>query len=714
MATQTLPTRATAAKFTFCLSALALFIMVEGALLGHFIHKDARPPSWDQSVHLEIAHDVRDNLSAGRLSEIWFAPPKSGMPPFPPIYQTLTSAAYFSADPAHAALWVNIIYFALLAVSLFMIAWYFLPDERALACTLLFCAAPGIQELLSTQLVDLAVCAWVAAAYWALLASVEFTHWIGALAFGFAFGVGMLHKWSYFMYFFPAYLLALRGLGMPKARGPVLAAAGVAVIIAGPWYFSNLILLPSRLIQASTDFAVPFWLPSAWTTYPLQALYALGPILFGLGLVGLLAPQYPRRPGHAWIVFYWLFFSYAFWTFVPNRQIRFLLPALAPLSLALVATWQKPIVWGAVALQLIMAVNYFFGWIGPFRIPMPVAAVEFFSQRPPDPASWPLRDILTRIENERDTTREVTNVTLVANDVYFNAPSFHWLQEVLGVKHTRLRGVNARLCELSEFVLLKDPHLGPAGVIGGLPEAAAQIKDPKGWFSACYEETGQWKLPDGDSALLFRQRRGRPAPTARPRLEAKSWKIGQLQFTGLKIAFGTWDPRLSAYETARADAATVEQRGLILRGVSADVEGFSYAPLDYDRAGGARFNDIRVLRLDRVRVQSLQIDAADLAHFLALRVPGLEVENLTLDQTARVDGRFKGIAVSLEIAIDVDHVAQTLSARVVSAHAFGLPVPTMLFKPIKELQVSLAPNPETPFYIDLPSVTLKNGRLTVP
>ena len=37
-----------------------------------------------------------------------------------------------------------------------------------------------------------------------------------------------------------------------------------------------------------------------------------------------------------------------------------------------------------------------------------------------------------------------------------------------------------------------------------------------------------------------------------------------------------------------------------------------------------------------------------------------------------------------------------------------------MFREIKELIIPLYPNPETPFIIDLPSLTIKNGRLTVP
>src|SRR5476649_1345024 len=195
------------------LLGLAAFLAVQALLLRHFIRVDTRPPSWDQSTHLEIALDYREALGAGRCGDAWFLAPKPGMPPFPPAYHLLLRGAFDSPDPAHAALWLNWFYMAVLSISLFGISWRFLPDSRALAATLAFCAAPGLQDLLTTQLVDLAVVAWVAAGYWALLECAGFTLWLPSLAFGALYAVGMMHKWTYFSYMLPAYLIAGRALG---------------------------------------------------------------------------------------------------------------------------------------------------------------------------------------------------------------------------------------------------------------------------------------------------------------------------------------------------------------------------------------------------------------------------------------------------------------------------------------------------------------------
>jgi 4-amino-4-deoxy-L-arabinose transferase-like glycosyltransferase len=264
---------------TFVLSALGLviFLAFEAVLLRYFIQTDRRPPSWDQSVHMEIALDYREAISAGRWGDFWYLAPKSGMPPFPPAYHLLLRGAYDSNDPAHAALWLNWFYMAILAVSMFGICWRFLPDSRAIAATIIFCAAPGLQDLLTTQLVDLAIVAWVAAAYWALLESEGFVNWPASIAFAVLHAVGMLHKWSFFSYMIPAYLVAVRATRDRDARLIVMVAVGLSVLLSAPWYWSHLALLPTRLVQASSDFAIPFWKQGAWAAYLIQSCLSLGP-----------------------------------------------------------------------------------------------------------------------------------------------------------------------------------------------------------------------------------------------------------------------------------------------------------------------------------------------------------------------------------------------------------------------------------------------------
>ncbi len=701
---------------TFVLSLLGVvaFLALEALLVRHYIRTDTRPPSWDQSIHMEIALDYKEAVHDGRWGDLWYLAPKPGMPPFPPAYHLLLRGAYASSDPARAALWLNWCYMAVLAMSLFAVAWRFLPDGRALAATLAFCAAPGLQDLMTTQLMDLAVVAWVAAAYWALLSCEGFTLWLPALAFSLLHALGMLHKWSYFSYLLPAYVLWARSLSDPRARWKALAAAALSLALFLPWYWSHLALLPSRLVQASADFAVPFWKGDAWLSYLRQSCGSLGPLLWALGFVGLLSPRYARHRENGWLLASWVFFSYVFWTVVPNRQIRFLLPGLAPLGVALASSWPAFASWTVAAIQVLGAINFAFGWVGPLRVNMPLMPLSFFENRPPAREDWKIEEILRRIESERDPTRPLTNVTLVANDHYFNAPTFHWTQRRLNLPHVRMRGVNKRLCELSEFLLLKDGVIGPAGVIGGLPEAATIVKDPDSWFPRAYKESARWMLPDGSTAVLYRQRRDRKRPVAQRRLVYPSFEAGMARARSLSLDFGAWDPALGAWKTTRVKAVQAEVRDLVVRDIEAELEGFSFTGFSQGGRGAFGWNDLRLMRLTRLKIKSLSIDEDDLSKFLEKRVPGLLVTALKLDGTLTASGSFRGKSFFVEAVPEFDPAARRLRVNVLTLSFMGTPLPPALLRPIKELGFSLDPTPETPFYIDLPSLTVKDGRLSVP
>lgn len=704
------PQRPSRKTLVLSLLGLAAFLAVEALLLRHYIRTDARPPSWEQATQLQLALDYREAPAAG-LGGFLTMKPKPGMPPYPPAYPWLLSG---SAEPARAALWFNWAYMALLAVSLFAISWRFLPDARALAATLAFCASPGLQDLLTSRLVDLSLVALVAAGYWALLEADGFTVWLPSILFGVVFAAGMLHKWSYLAFMVPAYVIFFRALGDRRARLPLLAATALSAALFLPWYWSHLTLLPAWLARSWAAGGPSFWKGGAWAEYLIQANGALGPLLWALGFISLLAPQYARRRENAWMIAYWVVFSYVIWTVVPDRQIRFLLPGLAPLGLAMAATWPPAVSWTVTAFQLLCALNFFFGFVGPLKLATPLVPMTFLENHPPLKADWKIEDILRRVETARDPSRPITAVAFVADDESFNAPAFRWMQRRLRLPHTQLRGVNKRLCELSEFLLLKSGKPAPGGKAEALEKAAKAVMDPDGWFQNSYQIVQNWSLPDGTTAELYRQRSMRRRPAGGRKLSYMFFEAGKTQVRGLNLDMGAWDPRNSAFPLVMLSADRVDSQGLSLRGVTADLENFSFVPLYEGGLGDYAWDDIRLMRLDRVVVRSLQVDAADVKKYVEKRVPGLQLGGLTLDGTVKASGVWKGRPVAVEASLELDREARRLRLRVLSASYMGISIPPAFFAPIRALDLSLAATPERPFDVELPGLTIRGDRLTVP
>lgn len=693
---------------------LAVLMAWQALTVRFYEKREKRPPAWDQAIHLEIALDYRNAIQQGRLADAWHLQPKPGMPAFPPLYHLGLYWVHGTDNPAGMALWLNWFYMAVLCLSLFAICWHFRPDETALAATIAFAASPGLQELLTTQLVDLAVVACSAAAFWMLLKCDDFKSWGWSLGFGLAFAVGMLHKWSFFSYMIPAYLVGLRALSQARSRWKALASLGLSLVLFGPWYWSHFPLLLPRLIQASADFAVPVWKGGAFFTYLLASADAFGPPLWLLAWIALAVPVWRLHWEQGWLVLVWTLASYVFWAIVPNRQMRFLLPGLSGMAAVFAGAWPAALVWSVAAYQVLAALNYAGGWMAPLKLPLPYKELVFLESAPPRADDWKLSDILRRAQELHRPEFLVANLVLVANDRYFNGPGFVWTQKRLGLKDVRLRGVNRRLCEFAEFVLLKTGSLGPPGVIEGLPAAAGVIQDKASWFSLAYAPAAEWPLPDGSKAVLYQQKRLSAAPFRGSSVRFQFYENGALKAEDLKVELGPWDAVQGVYSRVKVTAKSISLRGLVLTRAALELEGAALVPAGAVRSANVSdWEDVRFLRLRRLTVRSAEVSAADLGRFLEERVKGLKIARLELDKTLRVEGSFGAFAAAGEVEIVRDE-AKRLKFTVKDARLGVTPLPASVLNRIKELTVSLDPNPETPFAIDFPGLTVKNGKLTIP
>lgn len=694
------------------LLGLCAFLAWQALAIRSYVKIDTRPPAWDQAVHLEIALDYRHALAQGRWQDIAHLAPKPGMPPFPPLYHLALAKLYDPAQPASSALWLNWFYLAALAICLFGISYYFRPDGTALLAAVIFCCAPAVQELVYTQLIDLSVVACSAAAFWVLLLSEEFRSWAFSLAFGALFAVGMMHKWSFFSYMLPAYFLWFKALGDRRSRWQAAAAAAVALAGFGPWYAVHLAVLVPRLVGAASDAAVPVWQGGAFFTYLFQMGDGLGPALWVLGLIGLLTAHYRRRSERGWLVVAWVVGSYVFWAVVPNRQLRFLLPGLPGLAVVCAAAWPDALLWAVAAFQVVTALNFTAGWIAPVSVSLPMASVTLFPSQPPRAQDWQIDSILADAAKRAPPAQPVDNLTLVANAPRFNGPTFTYELKRLGLPGLHIRGVNKRLCEFSEFVVLKGGSLGPPSVIGGLPEAAAAIQEKGGWFSKGYENVGSFELPDGSSATLF-QRRHLTAPPFRSRkTRYQFYDNGSLQAQDLRVDLGPWDPASGTYPLARIAAGQLKLRGLKVDHAAVELEGLSL--VSAAKPPAAEWDDVRLLKLKRLKVDSLSVDAADLKNLLEHRVHGLTVQSLRVDQTLKVQALYGTLSLTLELRPELQAQPAALLLHLVDARVGVTPLPSMLTSAFQTIPVSFEPNPETPFEIELSSLTLRDNRITVP
>jgi len=625
------------------LAGLAALLAWQLAALSCYIALDRRAPAWDQANHLEVAWKYFRWAGQGRWSAIWRYAPNGTMPPFPPLYHLALACVYrFTQAPA-AFLWVNGLYLVVLAVSVYALGRQLSGPLAGLAAAALIVCSPLVQELLRTQLVDLALMACVAAAYWALLACDEFQDAGRSLLFGLACGVGMLHKWSFFSYLLPAAVVWARALHRPGARRHALLAALLGVGMAAPWYLIRLPLVLVRLTQATSDFVVPFWKGGAFFLYVGMARAGLGLPLFILGAWTLWRAWRSRQAARR-LLAAWALVSYVFWALLPNRQPRFLAPGLSSLAVVAAAA-PAPVLWAAAGYQAF-------------------AAARGSTELSPRSEDWRAADVLAAIDESRSPRLQA--VSIIANAERFNKLDFIWYADLAGMDRVAFRGVNDIPWELSDWVVFKTGALGPDAVTREFLPAQAAIERRGGWFSRAFEERRRWSLPDGSAAVLYGRRRLKDAPL-QGAATGPVYFSSLLQAPSASVTPGAWDRASGAYRSVTIEAPLARAAGLDIAGLRLRLDDALVLPDVEDGAPG-----FKVVRIGRAEVLSASVTDAALRRRLPSRLVG--VRELALDGSIRASVSLKGLPVSAEVAIEnaPDYPCRAVPRRLALA---GVPLP---------------------------------------
>lgn len=689
-------------SFRWSAAGLAIFLAWQAFSLRTFIREDTRPPAWDQANHMEVAWKYFNAAALGRWGDIWRYTPNSKIPPFPPLYHLGLSLSYGSENPAGAALWVNWLYLALLAVSVFGLARECRREDVAAAAAVIVACCPIVQALLRTQLVDLPLTAVTAAAYWALVRCDGFKSRRGSLVFGFAFAAGMMHKWSFFSYLFPAYYVWFGAARARASRANALAAAFLGLALSLPWYLIRLPLVMIRLTQASSDFVVPFWRGAAFFRYFLDMPSALGLPFWALACFAAWSLRRDqRRPVR--LALAWALSSYLFWALVPNRQMRYLLPGLSGLGVLAAAALPKPLVWILAAYQIFLAVN----------------------QGAPAREDWKIAELLRSVGARRPARLPFATLSLVSNDACFNKLNFIWYADTLGPTGLQVRGVNNIPWELSPFVLLKTGSLAPPSALENLPQAAAIIVRPRGWFSRAYGLVERQPLPDGSEALLFQQKRLADAPfRAGARLRLPIYFSASMEIPQAVVVLGRWDRKRSAYDRVLVSAPRAVVRGITITDLRFEVEDAVLVPdVDGDKPDGAR-----LLKVGKVTVRSASLKSRAIRE--ALEHVGLSVRGLTLERTAQISISAKGLSASAEIRMGRGDDSHRCRADLLAARIGSIPLPARAMLrygangPLFDLEISregtttirtvFGLSRTLPFVVDVPGCSVHDGRITFP
>ncbi|MDE2292810.1 MAG: hypothetical protein KGL53_12070, partial [Elusimicrobia bacterium] len=431
------------------------------------------------------------------------------------------------------------------------------------------------------------------------------------------------------------------------------------------------------------------------------------------GAVGLLVPSMRRRTGDAWVLPAWFAAALVFWTLVPNRQLRYLMPAVTPLAILAMSPWPRSVKAAVCAVALASAWNYPRGLLPSLDVDVALP-LTLFTVEKPQGGGWPLAEILRAAQGMRQPGPPFSDLAFVANHPSLNGPTLNWERKRLGLAGLRIRGVTKRTTELSEFVLVKTGSLGPDSVTGQLPDVQKVMLDPTRWFQRGWREARRWPLPDGTSAVLFQRRRLKEPPDPSRSEHLDYYEEGSFKAEGMDIAFGRWDPSQGDYPDVSVRARGLTLRGLAVTGVDVGLRDLAFISADESQQKHPDpLSEPRFTRLDGVRLRRAAVSADALAAFITACVKGITDVAVTMDGgVVSARGKWRGVPVALSLAPRVLPEGKGLEVETREAAVAGVPLPVGLLG-ARRFVLPFKPTGELPFTLSVGPLKVDGGRLTV-
>jgi len=479
------------------------------------------PPIWDMAHHqlhgLYYLQAWRSGEFIERFSEITNY--------YPPLYY-LQEAVLMGLWPRtqFLAFLANLPGVLLLSYCTFRIARRYAVSEPWLA-GILPLLMPMVAWTSRETLLDVPLSGWVAAGVLLILQSDMFVKPAWSALFGLVFAFGMLTKWTFVAFLAFPIMLALV-LSQHKLRSALhLVVAGV---IAAPltlsWYWPNVGPLLARFAltaSAGTELEKdPGWSSLAgWLYYPrcLLSYYLYLPlaVLF-LAAVVLLVRN--RGRSQLALVWAWLLGAWLLLTLLDAKDPRYVMPLVAPVSIILLAGWAERrrvvlLIGGIAALQFLLVsfnilsrpVTLAFLHKNDSDYSSLSREVVFFQTSyfdvagPPRRQDWRVTELLgalpsgARVGFIPDMARFHPGVLLL--------PALHEGRQLTFFR-VGLGPDWSGVLDSCDYVIGKTGSQGISYITDFNDEAYARIA------AEAWPRVGQWSLPDGSMAIVWRNPRG--------------------------------------------------------------------------------------------------------------------------------------------------------------------------------------------------------------
>ena len=361
---------------------------------------DIRPPSYDQGLHLFRTFNYWEAMSSG--SEDWWQDILNVEPFYPPFYHlSLIPLSLIFGFTLDTGVIGNSFYMVIMALSIYGIGKILYTRNAGLIAAFLVSCYPIIVSMSREYIISVMLMAMTTLVYYLFLKSENFENKKYSILFSFIYAVGLMVKWTFFIYTLPAVLAGLWGakisfrdrmiqfsyyIGMIAALLIVplfiliigdhrwiplalefllilaliksfprvslsaqkainlISLSCISILICFPWYAHNLI----NILIGMSKFAFPGFDPEGanvtWSYY-IEVIS----IHMGNPLMIIFASTFFyyifKKDQINWIVLSWALFPIVVFTFVDNKGLRYTMPTLPAMALvtAVVLTQVKNI-----------------------------------------------------------------------------------------------------------------------------------------------------------------------------------------------------------------------------------------------------------------------------------------------------------------------------------------------------------------------------------
>lgn len=495
---------------------------------GVWLWLDASSPSYDKAAHARFAlqflrlFEEPWRLSLTRLLEV-----TQYWPPFFHVSSVLVTLPFGFSVTGVAA--TNFLFLPVAVASLFGLGRRLFDEWTGAGAVLLTLAYPIVYALARTVLVDFALMTMVLLTLWTILWSDGGLNPRRSWALGLAAGCAMLTKWTAVVFVAgPAVLWLWRALrrDRPARRTVLVAVAAAALVFAAvtlPWYVHSFNAFLRRAGEAfgsdpaqegdPTGLLESIW----WYWGATRAALLMWPLIVPTAAGVAAALVWRRsRPALAFLAA-WLVPAAVFFVLIPNKDARYVVPALPGVALLAsaglralpwprlrAASWAYVVLAGALQFYAIS-----FGW---------PARVRYFYTGPPHRADWKVGEIVKAL-GRLDTPGPV-RVGVLANDPDFE-PNLFALQAIWRNLPLNIDGVGQRTEPLEEWwrydaIVSKTGRISPAYAAGARVDLRAELRkrahDGSGYPAFVLWKT--WQLPDRSRAEVYLVRPAAPQSPA--------------------------------------------------------------------------------------------------------------------------------------------------------------------------------------------------------